>query len=1291
MNTLRICRWLLLSFLLSLPAVRATAATTNVTLITFDDLVDGDVVPIGYGGLQWSDFSVISDQNPFAIDGYASGVVSPENVVYNPYGEPAMISSSNRFDLVSAYLTAAVIPSMEVEVQGFDGINLPYDDVFNLSTNGPRLITFNYFGVNRVKFIPLPGSQFVMDSLSVRQPSLLTITNSHPIDLGQVEVPSIGHTFTPVVQVTPGLPILPDPITSPLPPGLSPLPLGLSPLQPEYEVTDFLVDQGQESGGGGVTALVSANFDTNNQFTLTITAPPGKQFHVHVPAGQSVNLYGFLDWEASNPFNYTPGEYGRTEISFGNLEGTAPGFYEYSSFLAGGDRAFDFGVIDSMAISNDLSFTSITLLATVPNTNPGPGLLSYAPFSDNSLEFEYGTDQTNDPGPFITLDSTNLPANTNSQPIDLGTVEVPSIGHTFTSYPIIPIGSFPSPWPPEYQVSDFLVDQLQNAGGGGVTVPESVDFDTNNQFTLTITAPPGQRFHVHVPPGQTATMLASMSWQRQPLDTFGSGDYGSNVFSFGDLEGTPPGLFVPDENSYLSESHLTFGFTDIASLTITNDFSFRSFTVLATVPNADADLGLLSYSPSPDNDFEFFYTTAQGSDPGPFVTLDPTNPPVHTNSNPIDLGTVEVPSIGHTFVPPTLTIPGGPIGPGPVPSPWSSESQVNDFLVDQQRESGGGGVTAPVTADFETNNQFMFTIAAPPGERFHVHVPAGQAVVMNAFLAWQRNLAFGLGPTGTIAISFADLEGTPPGSYADSSSLSPGVSFDFDIFDSMAISNDISFSAVTLLATVPNTGVETGPVNYVPNFENAFKFYYLTTLTNDPGPFITLDSTNTAPVVPSTNLITFDDLPDMTFVPNSYGGLRWNNFEVISESDRWAQGGYLVGIISPSNEVFNPYGAPASIGSDTKFDLVSAYLTAAVLPRLQIEVQGFANGALTYDHTYPLTTNSPNFITFNYSGVDSVKFITTPPSQFAMDNLTAVINGTTNVTFQPVDLGDVQVPCIGHVFSTSLPIWPPGSPMPLTSAGSPGAVIIPFPLEEVVKDYLIDQSQISHGGGILPSVTANFDGSDQFVLKISAPAGKRFVVNVPAGQSVTMGGQLDWQGPNVLSNGPSEFGTTAISFEGLEGAAPDFVGQSAVLSLLHGFFGFNVIQSMTFSNDISFDSVTLTATVPSTDVGSGALNYTPLSGDALSFYYFTTQTNDPGPFVSLVAPTPVAISLGLAVAPASLSIKAASDGSSVITFTGTLQSAASPNGPFVDISSNPQGTYRIPKDSMGAQQFFRAR
>ena len=89
---------------------------------------------------------------------------------------------------------------------------------------------------------------------------------------------------------------------------------------------------------------------------------------------------------------------------------------------------------------------------------------------------------------------------------------------------------------------------------------------------------------------------------------------------------------------------------------------------------------------------------------------------------------------------------------------------------------------------------------------------------------------------------------------------------------------------------------------------------------------------------------------------------------------------------------------------------------------------------------------------------------------------------------------------------------------------------------------------------MLPAVSADFDGRNQFVLKISAPAGKRFLVNVPAGRAVTFGGQLNWQNFSVVIDGVSELGATAVSFDGSEGTVPGFVRRDAVLSQTHQLF-----------------------------------------------------------------------------------------------------------------------------------------
>jgi hypothetical protein len=107
-----------------------------------------------------------------------------------------------------------------------------------------------------------------------------------------------------------------------------------------------------------------------------------------------------------------------------------------------------------------------------------------------------------------------------------------------------------------------------------------------------------------------------------------------------------------------------------------------------------------------------------------------------------------------------------------------------------------------------------------------------------------------------------------------------------------------------------------------------------------------------------TELLTFDNL---TFaglyepIPDGYGGLQWNNFEVLNtvqEASQFGTNGDVNGVVSPPNDAFNDDGAEASI-SDGAFNLNSAYLMAAWNDGLQVEVQGFVGTTLTYDNTYP--------------------------------------------------------------------------------------------------------------------------------------------------------------------------------------------------------------------------------------------------------------------------------------------------------------------------------------------------
>jgi len=78
------------------------------TVITFDDI--NTVLPSGYQGLTWSNFSVNNSILSFQsghVDGYYYGMVSPSNVAFNASGSPAEIDSATNFNFLSVYLTAA--------------------------------------------------------------------------------------------------------------------------------------------------------------------------------------------------------------------------------------------------------------------------------------------------------------------------------------------------------------------------------------------------------------------------------------------------------------------------------------------------------------------------------------------------------------------------------------------------------------------------------------------------------------------------------------------------------------------------------------------------------------------------------------------------------------------------------------------------------------------------------------------------------------------------------------------------------------------------------------------------------------------------------------------------------------------------------------------------------------------------------------------------------------------------------------------------------------------------------
>lgn len=171
-------RYNLLLVLLGLTGT-ASMQSAFATLLTFDDLPPGafpapgyTVIPNGYGGLNWGNFGVLDGLELDPSYGYNAGLVSADNVAFNLYGDSASISASRgSFDLESAYLTSALnsVPVQQIQVEGFVGCTMVYNNIYTVNNQGPTLINFDYVGIQSVTFTS-GSQQFAMDNLTVAVP-----------------------------------------------------------------------------------------------------------------------------------------------------------------------------------------------------------------------------------------------------------------------------------------------------------------------------------------------------------------------------------------------------------------------------------------------------------------------------------------------------------------------------------------------------------------------------------------------------------------------------------------------------------------------------------------------------------------------------------------------------------------------------------------------------------------------------------------------------------------------------------------------------------------------------------------------------------------------------------------------------------------------------------------------------------------------------------------------------------------------------------------------------------------
>jgi uncharacterized repeat protein (TIGR03803 family) len=187
-----------------------TVLAGNPSLLTFDSLAgSGLVVPFGYGNLNWQNFYYVA-AGEYRQSGYYAGMISPPNVAYNGYGEPAFLSSSSgSFSLLSAYVTAGWNDNLRLEVKGFADSALVYHQSFTLSATNPTFINFNCVGVTSIEFISSggtadpgysgSGTHFVLDNVTV-----ITVPPPQVDTLYAFGGPDGGWPNGPLVQAADG-------------------------------------------------------------------------------------------------------------------------------------------------------------------------------------------------------------------------------------------------------------------------------------------------------------------------------------------------------------------------------------------------------------------------------------------------------------------------------------------------------------------------------------------------------------------------------------------------------------------------------------------------------------------------------------------------------------------------------------------------------------------------------------------------------------------------------------------------------------------------------------------------------------------------------------------------------------------------------------------------------------------------------------------------------------------------------------------------------------------------------
>ncbi len=123
--------------------------------------------------------------------------------------------------------------------------------------------------------------------------------------------------------------------------------------------------------------------------------------------------------------------------------------------------------------------------------------------------------------------------------------------------------------------------------------------------------------------------------------------------------------------------------------------------------------------------------------------------------------------------------------------------------------------------------------------------------------------------------------------------------------------------------------------------------------------------------------LNFDDLKGtLTSVPEGYGGYHWSHFKNLDATDsQYKKSGYLAGVVSLKNVVYNDKAQDASVSADTPFIFNGAYYTAAWNNGLHISVTGYLANSLVGSDEFVVSAYAPTWYSPSWAGaVDTLTF-----------------------------------------------------------------------------------------------------------------------------------------------------------------------------------------------------------------------------------------------------------------------------------------------------------------------------